>query len=50
MKIDSLHIESGDLRRLFGAASADAALLYLYIQCGNDPGSAPGELQMTNSR
>ena len=50
MKIESLHIETDELRRLFGAASADAALLYLYIRCGNAPGSAMSELQLPQGR
>lgn len=50
MKTEKVHIESSDLRRLFGAASGDAALLYLYIRCGNDPVAAQTELQMTHSR
>lgn len=50
MKIENLHLESDELRRLFGAASSDAALLYLYIRCGNEPADAQRELQMTGSR
>ena len=50
MKTESLHINSGDLRRLLGAASGDAALLYLYIQCGNHPRDARQELQLPESR
>ena len=50
MKTESIHIEGGDLRRLFAAASADAAMLYLYIRCGNDPDQARPDLQMTQSR
>ena len=40
MNIDNLSIESGDVRRLLSAASGDAALLYIYIRCGNDPAGA----------
>ena len=50
MKTETLHIESDELRRLFGAASGDAALLYLYIRCGNEPANAQKELQMPSSR
>lgn len=50
MKTETLHIEGDELRRLFGAASGDAALLYLYIHCGNPPSGAQSELQMTGSR
>jgi hypothetical protein len=50
MNIESIQIEGGDLRRLLGAASGDAALLYLYIRCGNDPAGAGQALQMPQSR
>ena len=50
MKTENLHIENNDMRRLLGAASADAALLFLYVRCGNDPGTAQTELQMTQGR
>ena len=50
MKIENLHLEGADLRLLFGTASGDAALLYLYIRCGNDPALAQQELQMPHSR
>ena len=50
MRTETLHIESDELRRLFGAASGDAALLYLYIRCGNDPAEAQKDLQLPSSR
>lgn len=50
MRIENLHIESDELRRLFGAASGDAALLYLYIRCGNAPGDAQSALRLNGSR
>ena len=50
MRTETLHIESDELRRLFGAASGDAAMLYLYIRCGNDPKGAQADLQMPTSR
>ena len=50
MNIENLQITSSDLRRLLGAASGDAALLYLYIRGGNDPGRAVEELQMPQTR
>lgn len=50
MNIETLHIEGGDLQRLLGAASGDAALLYLYIRCGNDPNRAQAELRLPHSR
>jgi len=36
--------------KLLGAASGDAALLYLYIQCGNDPARAESDLHMNDVR
>ena len=50
MNIESIQIDGGDLRRLLSAASGDAALLYLYIRCGNTPGSAQQALRMPESR
>ena len=42
-------IEQADLRKLLGAASGDAALLYLYIRSGGDPAQAEGALRMNGS-
>lgn len=50
MNTENLHIQETDLRKLLGAANPDAALLYLYIRCGNDPDSAERELQMSATR
>ena len=50
MNIQNLQIDDKDLRKLFGTASGDAALLYLYIQCGNDKQKAAEELQFTSTR
>lgn len=50
MRIENLQLESDELRKLFGAASADAALLYLYIRCGNDPADGRTVLQMNGTR
>lgn len=50
MNIESIHLEQGDVRRLLGAASGDAALLYLYIRSGNDPATAEESLHMPQSR
>ena len=50
MNTENLHIQEADLRKLLGAANPDAALLYLYIRCGNDPDSAERELQMSATR
>ena len=45
-----LHIEKNDVHKLLCAASGDAALLYLYVQSGNDSANAARELQLTDSR
>lgn len=50
MNIENLNILPEDLRKLFGTSSGDAALLYLFIRCGNDPAQAETELNFTPSR
>ena len=50
MQFSELKIEKLDMQKLLGAASGDAALLYLYIKSGNDPENAARELQLTESR
>ncbi len=50
MMTENLKISSSDLRKLLSAASPDAALLYLYIQCGNNPETAEQDLQLNPSR
>lgn len=50
MNIQNLNIEKDDLRKLFGTSSGDAALLYLFIRCGNDPAQAAGALNFTPTR
>lgn len=50
MNIEPISIDSGDVRRLLGAASGDAALLYLYIRCGNDPATAEQALRLPQGR
>ena len=50
MNIDTVTIEKTDVRKLLGAASPDAALLYIYINSGNDPAGAEQALQMSQSR
>ena len=40
MNIESLTIDTADVRKLLGAASGDAALLYLYIHSGGDAAEA----------
>ena len=43
-------IESSDVQKLLSAGNGDAALLYLYIQSGNDPSKAEQALRLTASR
>ena len=42
-------IAQEDLRKLLGAASGDAALLYLYLRAGGDPGRAEEHLRLSGS-
>ena len=41
-----LALPKQDIRKLLGAASGDAALLYLYLRAGSDPDAAGEALQM----
>ena len=50
MNTDRIEIDQTDLRKLLTAANGDAALLYLYLRCGNDPAGAGQALQMPQSR
>ena len=50
MNAVELSIEQSDMRKLLGAASGDAALLYLYLRSGNDPANAEQSLQLNKSR
>ena len=50
MNIENLTIEASDLRKLLGAASGDAALLYLYIHSGAEPAGAEKALGFTGTR
>ena len=50
MNFDPVTIESAELRKLLGAASGDAALLFIYLRAGNDPDKAEESLHMTASR
>ncbi len=43
-------LDSASVHKLLSAASGDAALLYLYIQSGNDPGTAEQSLHLTAAR
>ena len=50
MNATELHIEKGQVHKLLCAGNGDAALLYLYIQSGNDPDMAAAALHMNESR
>lgn len=50
MNIQDLHIDREHLRKLLGASSGDAALLYLSLRCGNAPEEAAKELNFTPTR
>ncbi len=50
MNIESVTIPASDVRRLLASASGDAAILYLYIQSGNDPAGAEQALQFNATR
>ena len=50
MNIESVTIEKNDAHKLLAAASGDAALLYIYLNCGNDPAGAEEALQLPASR
>ena len=44
--MDTLSIPQGDVRKLLGASSGDAALLYLYLQAGGRLEAAQADLRM----
>lgn len=50
MNVSEVSIPREDTRKLLAAASGDAAILYLYIHCGNDPDRAESSLKMSHSR
>ena len=50
MITQSLKLSTTDVKKLLGAANPDAALLYLYISCGNPPEGAESELNLSGSR
>ncbi len=50
MNIENLTIDAADVRKLLGAASGDAALLYLYIHSGGAPETAEKALNFTQTR
>ena len=50
MNIESVMIEGTAVRKLLGAASADGALLYIYLKSGNEMETAGEALSMSASR
>lgn len=50
MRLENLQLPEEDVRRILSAASPDAALLYLYLKCGNPMESAERELNLNATR
>ena len=50
MIIDTVTISGRDVQKLLSAASPDAALLYIFLSCGNRPEEAAKNLNMSDSR
>lgn len=50
MNIETVTMEKETVRKLLGAASPDAALLYLYLQSGNVAESAAQQLHLSETR
>ena len=48
MNIEKITLEPDQLRKLF-ACGSDAALLYLYLRCGNDPEKAAQQLHISDT-
>ena len=49
MNFATVNLDAAEVRKLLGAASADAALLYIYLRAGNDP-AAVHTLNMPDAR
>ena len=50
MNVTEVNISRDHARKLLATASSDAAILYLYISCGNDPEEAEKALGLSQSR
>ena len=50
MNISEVHIPREDTQRLLAIGSGDAAILYLYIHCGNEPAEAGRALNIPEER
>ena len=48
--MDGIHIPQGDIHKLLGAASGDAALLYIYLQSGGELAMAADALRLNEQR
>ena len=48
--MEAIQIPQGDIQKLLGAASGDAALLYIYLKSGGEPAMAAGALGLTDQR
>ena len=50
MNIESVILNTGEVRKLLGAASADGALLYIYLRAGNPLADAAQTLNLSEAR
>ncbi len=50
MNTQEVKLSAADARKLLSTASGDAALVYLYLQCGNAPERAGEELGLSQTR
>ncbi len=50
MNTQEVKLSAADARKLLSTASGDAALLYLYLQCGNAPEKAEADLGLSQAR
>lgn len=50
MNTEPITLSQADVKKLLGAASSDAALLYLYLRGGNSPETAQAELNISQAR
>ena len=50
MNMESVIFDAAEVRKLLGAASADGALLYIYLKAGNLPDGAAQVLHMSEAR
>ena len=50
MNIESVNFDTAEVRKLLGAASADGALLYIYLKAGNLPDHAAQMLNLSEAR